>query len=323
MTPLLEIARWRQGTHPEQVEPRVRWLKERISDAERAIDAQQQLITQDGDLVAYRFSLSSLEAALRQHEHELAECMAQRELEVMDFALDGDRYALHRAGAKKLGEFMLAMQGLYLRIGHAMSTPNPKGNVPPRISRQCQLEVAGFFPSSFGIRFVAATQTELDGYSLTNTAMEATFMLVNTNDPMEEAAHVGRFALAKYRKLVNTLIDAEATPKVSWRNPAGEEFQWRADGQRLQTLANRLADIKGLEPKIREATGSLIGASLRRKRFEFDANGEIITGSAPREIAEKITAHFGKRCTIVYRESAFIDEATDQERLERTLLDIR
>jgi hypothetical protein len=322
MQKLIEIPRWRQGISPDAVEPRVRWLQDQIAAAERALEAQQRIISHDGLLDAYKLSLDSLKDSQRRQQNELATLMESREIEVLDFALAGPRYDGHRARAGVLAKFLHAMQQLYERVGQAMGTGRPTAVIPKNILALCQLDVAGFYPSSFGVRFVAPTRSEMDGFSLTTTALEATFDLVNADQPLEEAARVGKWALAKYRHLVSTMVDAEAVPKVSWKTPTGAERQWAIDDNRLLVLHNRLANIKDSEPKIKEARGTLMGASLRRQRFEFSDGSTFITGAAPKELAAKVTAHFGKACRITYVETVFIDETTDQEKHSRTLVDI-
>lgn len=323
MHALPDLQRWRPDINAEDAERRVAELQARIAEADEAIASQQQLIARKDPSAPFPDVLDKIRAAQRSDENELATIMERREREVLDFALDGPRYAQYRAPAKALSEVLHAVQQLYLRVGQAMSSPRPSPRVPFDVANHCQLEVAGFFPSSFGIRFTAPTRSDMDGHSLTTTALEATFELINAEQPLEEAAKVGKWALAKYRKLVHTLVEAEATPKVNWTTPAGDERQWAVDDNRLLVLANRLAHIRDMEPRTREAVGTLTGASLRRQRFEFATTGEVITGIAPKELAEKITAFFGKLCTITYIESVFIDETTDQERRSRTLVDIR
>ncbi len=322
MNPLPEIQSWRQDVNPEEAEGEVRWLQELIDEADEAIAAQRRIIAHDGQLEAHKLSLSSLEQRQKQLEGRLAALMAQRQTEVLDFALAGPKYSGFRARADVLAGFLHAMQQLYLRIGQSMAMTKPGPVVPLHVSSICQLEVAGFFPSSFGVRFAAPTRADLVGHSLTTTALTATFDLVNAEDPIEQLAHVGHFAMAKYTHLVKTLVKAEAVPKVNWHTPTGSERAWQIDEQRLLILHNRLCKIHHEEPRTIESTGTLTGASLRRHRFEFTSDRGVITGTAPHELAPKITDHFGKPCRITYSETRYIDETTDQEKRSRVLIDI-
>lgn len=322
MQNLPEIRSWRENIDAESAERQIRWLREKIASADKAIEAQQRIIASDGPLEGYLLSMESLRKSQLKLESKLADLMKEREVEVMDFALDGKRYSNHSAQAKSLSLFLHAIQNLYERIGYALSMPNAIGSIPPHIRQLCMLEVAGFFPSSFGIRFTTHTCVDLTGSSLANSALEATFDLVNSSNPVEQAARVGQRAMNQYRHLVNTLIKVEATPKVNWRTPAGEDRSWIANDNDLLALSNRLAHIRDMAPKTLEATGVLTGASLRRQKFEFDGGRGVITGKAPREMADKITHHFGKPCRITYVETLFIDETTEQEKRARVLIDI-
>lgn len=322
MLTLPEVRSWRQGIDPAEAERQIRWLREQIAAADLAIEAQQRIIAADGPLDAYLLSIDSLRRAQAEHEHALSSIMRERDVEVLDFALDGKKYAGHRAQAKHLSLFLDTMQRLFERVGQALAVSNPGPIIAPEIRQLCQLEVAGFFPSSFGVRFAAPTRADLTGSSLASQALEATFDLVNAENPLDQAALLGQRAMIQYRHLVTTLIKAEATPKVAWRQPDGQERRWVTDDNALLVLANRLAKIHDTAPRTIVATGTLIGASLRRRKFEFAGPGGVITGKTPKELAEKITKHFGKACRITYAETVFIDETTDQEKRSRVMLDI-
>ena len=322
MQRLPEPRSWRANTNAEHAEMRVRWLREQLIAADTAIAAQQRIIAADGPAEIYLLSIESLRSSQRKLEHELAELMSARETEFVDFALQGRKYDGHRASAKALAVVLEGMQKLYERVGQAMGTPYPTLVIPQAIKLQCQLEVAGFFPSSFGSRFAAQTRTDLTGSSLPETSLAATFDLFNTDNPVEQAARLGQRVMVQYRHVVNTLIKAEATPKATWHTPDGQERSWIADETALITLANRLANIKESPVRQVQATGVLTGASLRRRKFEFFGDEGAITGKAPDELAAKVTQCFGKPCTITYTETRYIDETTDQEKRSRTLIDV-
>lgn len=313
---------WHDGVHPEKVERRIKWLEKQIAAAEDAIAAQLEIIDHDGISFAYKLSLQSLQNSHKTHTAELAELMKKRQYEALNFALDGNRYASHRAPAKSLSGVIGTIQELFNRIAQSVETGKFAKSITPDIRRLCELEV-GFYQSSFGVQFIAHTNTDLAGQSVTALAMEKTMKLVTSDHPQEQVASIGPFALSQYRKLIKTLIDAEATPKVVWRSPSGEEFTWKADHNRLLTIANRLANIRIQKPVMRELSGVLVGASLRRQRFELATDGGIITGTAPRELSEGITNCFNKPCTIVFSESSYIDETSEQEKTVRILTEIR
>ncbi|MFA6312620.1 MAG: hypothetical protein WCV99_19255 [Sterolibacterium sp.] len=322
MDQLPDLRAWGSGTKPELAEREVRRLENLIGDADNAINAERRIIVHDGPLQSHLLSLAALEASQKQLISQLAAIMEKRDTEVVDFALDGPRYTAHRASAKALSLFLSAMQQLYLRVGQAVGSSRITPRVPLEISSLCQLEVAGFFPSSFGIRFAAPTRADYGGYSLAATTLETTFELVNSPNPLEHAGKVGHWGMSKYRQLVKTLIEAEATPKVRWRTPNGSDRQWITDTGHLLTLANRLTHIRDLAPKTIEDSGTLIGASLRRRKFEFEGSHGVISGTAPHELADKVTQHFGKHCRIVFVETTYVDDTTEQEKRTRTLIDV-
>ncbi len=323
MQSLPEIRSWKPDVDPEFAELRVKWLRDQIFSADRAIEAQQRIITTDGPLEAYLLSIDSLRESQRQLENQLAEQMQQRDVEVLDFALAGKPFDRHRASAKTLSLFFDSLQRLFERVGQALSTTEIARIIPQNIRNQCELEIAGFYPSSFGIRFTVNTDADFTGHSLSGAALETTFDLVNSENPVEQVALLGNRAMVSYRHLVQTMIRNEATPIVSWHMPNGERRRWETSDYDLRRLANRLEHIRDMKPKIIEDTGFLSGASLRRHKFEFSGSYGAITGHAPIELADKVTHYFGKACTITYQETVFIDETTDQEKRSRVLIDIR
>jgi len=90
----------------------------------------------------------------------------------------------------------------------------------------------------------------------------------------------------------------------------------------LLSLSNRLANLRESAPRILQASGVLMGASLRWQKFELAGDRGIVTGKAPRELADKVTRNFGKPCRFTYVETLYIDEGTEQEKRSRVLTDI-
>lgn len=313
---------WLQGIDPEKAEKRVHYLRQQIAEADFAIEAQQKLIPQQGQLETYQSAINSLLVSQRNMERELAELMRKRDVEILDFALDGRPFSRHRANAKALAIFFESLQRLFNRLGQALHSPRVTPTIPEIVRRQCQLDVAGFYPSSFGVRFTAPTNADLAGSSLSGEALECLFELVNSDHPVEQAARFGHWAMTSYRHLISTMVKVEATPKVSWVTADGGSRSWIADHQRLKIIQNRLASIRHDEPQILQASGTLTGASLRRHKFEFNGDSLLITGVAPTELSEKLTTFFGKRCRITYTENVSIDEATEQTKRTRILVDV-
>lgn len=322
MQPLPELRAWKQDVDPEFAEQRVRWLREQIAAADDAIAAQNRIIATDGGHEAYTLLLASLKASQRELENDLAEQMHQREFEIFDFALDGPPFDAHRAGAKALSKFLDRLQRLFERVGQAMATARYTPVVPQHIRDACSLEIAGFYPSSFGIRFTTRTCADLTGNSVASTALDATFDLINSEQPAEQAAKLGNVVLTNYRNLVKTLVEVDASPKAKWKTPDGATREWERTPSDLHALYNRLAKIHNLPDKTVETTGFLEGASLHRHKFELNCQYGMINGKAPAELADKVKECFGKPVRAVYVETTFIDESTDQKKHSRTLIDI-
>jgi hypothetical protein len=322
MQPLAELRSWKEEVSPDLAESRVKWLRQQILAADNAIEAQQRIIAVDGPLLAYALSIDSLRASQRDLENELAEVMQQREFEVVNFALGGRRYDQHRAGAAALAEVLANMQHLYERVAQAISTAKITKKIQENVLANAQLEVAGFFSSSFGIRFATRTNVQITGDSLADSALDATFDLINAQNPVDQAARLGTRVLSRYRSLVKTLVQAQAEPKAQWTTPTGDEREWNCSFDDLTVLYNRLSSIEIRKPRTVTSVGFLSGANLRRHRFELQSDLGNITGTASADLKDKITQNFGTVCQVTYVETSFMDETTEQEKFNRTLINV-
>ena len=223
---LPEISVWKPGVDVVSAERRVAFLRGQILQLAKSIEEQQRKIAAEGLPVDQKFELANFDAMQRELENELAALMAQRDFEILNFALDGRPFESHRAGAKALSMFLDRLQRLFERVGQAVSSTRYTPVVPHNIRDACRLEIAGFYPSSFGVRFTTRTNVDFSGSSISSNALDATFDLINAEQPIEQAAKLGNVVLTNYRNLVKTLVEVEASPKAKWKTSEGLEREW-------------------------------------------------------------------------------------------------
>lgn len=319
MNPKPSAELWR-GIDPQEAEARARHLRDLIASADQAIEAQERIIATEGSHFAFDAALRSLVDERRALERDLLNLLSRRTREEFLFALDGARYRNHTAPAGALAGVLAALTGLYTRV--CQSAERITRNIPPHLARLCELEVAGFFESSFGIQFTISSESDMAGTSPTLRGLEDTFRLMNAEEPADVAASYGPWAIKQYRQLIVRLRHAEATPVMHWTTPFGDIQQWKPDVNRLLLIEHRLARLRAGEVRTREAEGVLLEASLIRHTFGLAGPEGTVKGKIPRELGPKVAACFNQRCRAVFEERRVLDEATEQEKKSVMLLDI-
>jgi len=316
-----KIELWRADA-PSDIEDQVRYRKRQLALLDDSIAVQQRLIAKDGESPAYNLSLMSmrrLEAVCRKDFERL---LGFRANEVVKFALDGRPYDLHQAPVKALVAVLGLLQDLFTRVVQSRIEANPGRIVSPQISHMTQLRLADTYPSSFGVTLTLPSVQDLTGQTLVIDSLNDVFDLVNRGDVSRLQADMGMYSVRKYRELVKALQWAQALPKVTWLPPDGEQKSWQPDFEAFNALANRLAMVRDERVVVRSISGTMVGVSLLRRRFEFVGQDGQLHGRIPAALVQKVADAFNKKCSIKIEETTFIDEATEQQRSAFRLLDV-
>jgi hypothetical protein len=298
-------------------------LRDLLAAAEDAIAAQQLVIAADGPRASWALSLRALQRDRKQLARELAELLRHRDHETLDFKLDGPRYSHHLADVEHLSAVLGSLGQLFVRVGQR-TVGRPIQTVSPALRRQFGLRVhAQFVQGSFGMRLVVDTQSDLLDDEPRRAALQRMLQLSTAQDLTTAAADHGTWTIKKYRELVHRLIEAEATPRLSWKTAfSDEQITWSASEGDLRTLDNRLALLREGQTSVSTAEGTLVEASLVRHTFGMSAQGKVIKGRVPPKLTPQVVTLFGQPVRCTYEERRVLDEATDQERRFVTLLGI-
>ncbi|WP_372623381.1 hypothetical protein [Falsiroseomonas sp.] len=318
---------WR-GIEPDEAETRIRYLTQKLVETDAALQAQRRALAMKPGSFAFKLSCESLE--------HLQECLLEERLEVLrhrvgeavEVALDGRRFGKEGASIDHLGIFFRRLQKLYSSIAQAIqSGPTLAGPIAGDIRAATELQLAGVFPSSFGMLMVVPSQPDLTGRSLAGDSLAALFkVFMSENDEkalMEISGELGPRASSHLRHLARELSRSDATLRLSWATNSG---------QRLNSVikpGDALAMVQSLEKIVQThseelgLSGVLAGASLVRGRFELLAdNMGLIEGTIVTGLAESVKDAFGSRCEVTVNRTVVLDRGTGEQRTYYVLTSI-
>ena len=312
-----------QGIEPAKAYKQAGRLRDLLSRAEDAIASQQEVIAAQGASSAWTSSLNALQKDRDRLAHDLADLLRHRDHESVLFSLDGPRYVHHLAGARQLANVLASLGDLYLRVGQS-TVGRSRLHVPPGMKALFGMKVdAGFISGSFGMRLIVDTQSDLVNDEPRRAALQRLLLLTAASDLTTAAADHGTWTIKKYRELVRRLLEAEATPKMTWRTPyADEQVDLQVGEGALRVLDNRLAQLREGELVVDTAEGTLVEASLVRHTFGVAAHGKVIKGRMSPKLSPQVVTLFGQPVRCRYEERRVLDTSTDQERKFVTLMGI-
>lgn len=315
------VCSWGDGA-PQRIPEHVRELQGQLVDFDTAIKAQRELIDFDGNIFPYQLSLQHLEAERHIIKEELASLMHWRRTESLGIALDGADFDKHCAPIAVLADFLKPFQATYKRVYQATVHGISRKLVPPGITQASQLRMAGLYDSSFGMIITTPSAVDQVGDSKAIWALERTMAMFQDESIGEETISLGGWALSSYRKVIESLSLAGATPKIEWRNPSGENPSWAPDYATIRAIENRLIGIKEVRTELGSAEGVLIDAHGEKLSFELKKGRGSIKGHFPIDMMNVIEPFIWKACRIDFEESVILDAGEGRERRVITLHNI-
>lgn len=221
--------------------------------------------------------LEGLGAAERERPPVPTELYASRaNLDVVDFALTGEGRRRPTIGARTLSNAVGSLQSVVDAIALSQAGfRSRKGRVPHGIKENVQLEVAGAFPSSFGLRMEAAVPPDLFGEAPTTPVFKALLGLISAGSDeqrlADELAVLGGRVAGQYTALMTKLASVRAGFKLRWASPAvfesfsAPDVSWE---KALQISDALLRTIEGVS-EIYEIRARLDGIDVITKRFHL------------------------------------------------------
>jgi hypothetical protein len=280
------------------------------------------------DSFAFQLSCESLANMQERLLEERLKILQHRIGEALEVTLDGRRFGKEGASIDHLGIFFRRLQKLYSSIAQAIhSGPTLAGPIAGEIRGATELQLAGVFPSSFGMIMVVPSQPDLAGRSLASDSLEALFKVFVTKDDEEAimgiSGELGPRASSHLRHLARELSRSNATLRLSWATNKGDRRN------SLIRPTDALAIVESLEKIVQTSSekiilsGILAGASLFRGRFELMSDDlGLIEGTIVPGLAESVKDAFATRCEATVNRTIVLDRATGEQRIFYVLTSI-
>jgi len=318
---------WRD-IDPDEAEVRLRYLTQKLVETDAALQAQRLALAMKPGSFAFQLSCESLEHLQERIFEERLQILRHRIGEAVEVALDGRRFGKEGASIDHLGIFFRRLQKLYSSIAQAIqSGPTLAGPIAGDIRAATELQLAGVFPSSFGMLMVIPSQPDLTGRSLASDSLAALFkVFMSENDEkalMGISGELGPRAFSHLRHLARELSRGDATLRLSWATNSGHRLNSVINPADAIAIVQNLEKIVQTRSEELSLSGVLAGASLFRGRFELlSDNIGLIEGTTVTGLAESLKAAFGTRCEATVNQTVILDRGTGEQRTYYVLTSI-
>lgn len=274
-----------------------------------------------GEFLDYEY-----EDDLLKSSSETAEEMALKEhRDVIEISLEPDNDHIHEVSCTLLSDMLDSTQELLYAL--ANKSGGIKGQTPKTVKETCNLQVAGTFAASFGIRLKSDELCSINFETpLTPTLNELNKLLAVSNNKEELteflSAQNPRVAL-KYRKLIKTLINSNVGVKFSNASPNKVSFLRHFTTHEL--VANLSLIDSEIDKMVEAKTfyGKLVGINTKKHTFAFNTvDNEDIKGTLSEEIASD-TFKVPQDSEILVEQSIDMNSFTREEKYAYKLLSLK
>lgn len=221
-------------------------------------------------------------------ESTISERAYQFHREVLDFALGGALSQAHEIAANLLGAALLRLQNL----AYALAIPNlrSRGRMPLGARETYLLKAVAAYPSSFGLRLEANVQSDILGESPMTRPLKLLMDLLEAGDDRERLremfAVVGPTGLARYRLLLKTIKQGEATVGASWASPTGGHRKARLTFQQLSRVLSIFDEEGELTQNTLPVAGDLVAIDTERDSFKLRSDDrQLYYGSIAKSLS--------------------------------------
>jgi hypothetical protein len=276
-------------------------IEEQLRDLSHVLDAARTYGTPDA---ASEFGLASLIG----HQQELLDEKRAAQLLASaadaEVVLEGDVTAEHEVPAGLLGGFLTHLQKLVYALAQ-VRTGHPTSRAPVRRDTAAEhrlLVQANFQPGSFGLRLRLPTYDEL-GQLFDSDASETLEMVCAALDPAAPSGHLAALlgharVKAHYQNLMELLAKQDVGVVARTRSrPVGVRLRPTQARERLDWL-----DLLQVSEEEILRTGTLVGGSIERDRFELKCEDETLSGTVTEAArAQMQRFHLGDAATVRIR----------------------
>ena len=239
--------------------------------------------------------------------------------EILHLTLNFDSVFRTEAPAAALSKILGTLQDVINTIGMAHVNAS---QITEGIRREMQISLLEVGAGSFDIRLASTEIVDLlydsnVGNALGN-AIEEFLDLLNAGSNQSELKrrleHLKSKVAENYATFLKSLTESVSETNLTWTSPHPERggAAYLSKPQ-MQGAIEILQRFQEEDPSTFTITGTLIGASLKSKRFEIDANNKVYSGSIADEAIEPIsTARMSGEYTATIQEITEKHEATDE-----------
>ncbi len=238
-----------------------------------------------------------------------------RRQEILHLTLNFEGVFGTEAPATALSQILGTLQDVINTVGMICFNLN---QVTEDLRRRMQISLIGIGAGSFDIRLASTENVDLFSNSDFGDAIEKFLELLNAGNDQDKLkkllGHLRTRVAENYTKLLKSLTESVSDTNLTWTSPhperGGAAYLSKTQMQEVIEILQRFQEE---DPSTVTITGTLIGASLKSKRFEIDANGKVYSGSIADEAIEAIsTARMSAEYTARIQEITERHETTDE-----------
>lgn len=259
--------------------------------------------------------------ALRNSE----EIAVSRKQEILNLTLNFEGLRRTEAPVTVLSQMLGKFQEVINTIG---MIHDGKKQVTEKIRSSMQTSLLEVGAGSFDIRLVSTETVDLFNHSDCGNAIEEFLKLLdaaNNQDQLKGLLERLTSRVAKnYTQFLKSLSESVIDTKFTWTSPdpdrGGSAYLSKPQ---MQEVIDILQKFQEETPFTSEITGTLIGASLKSKRFELETTNEIYAGRITDEAIETVrNATLSQTYTAEIQEITERSETTDETKTKYQLLSL-
>ena len=279
-----------------------------------SVDRHQWLNVPDVETLANQIQQAREEADTKTNSdsEEIAETSSR---EILHLTLNFTEGTKTEAPVDPLSEILRKYQQVVNRIGMVLVSSN---RITKNIKRSMQISLLEVRTGSFDIRLAPTESVDLSGKSDFGNAIEEFMKLLNAGsgqDELKELLGGLRSKVAKdYTEFLKSLSRFVTDTKFTWAspNPGRGETASLSNLQMLEVIEILQRFQEGSSSTLK-ITGTLVGISLRSKRFEIKTKQKTYTGRVADEAIETVSkATLSQEYIAEIQETTEKSEATDE-----------
>lgn len=200
--------------------------------------------------------------------------------------------------------------------------------VTEKIRDSMQVSLLEVSPGSFNVRLGSTKTVDFFNYSDCGNAIKEFLKLLNAANSQEQLKvlldQLTSRVAKNYTQFLKSLSESVIDTKFTWISPNPDEGgSAYLSRPQMEEVIDILQKFQEETPFTFEITGTLIGASLKSKRFELKTTDEIYTGKITDEAIETVkNATLSQTYTAEIREITERSETTNETKTKYQLLSL-